>query len=244
MMSLWIRIFNWFAKITGFIPFFLAFRTKIHYVNKDLQSRYIKGPAIIMSNHIQLFDYVVWIFVFWTRTIRTQAAEVLYRRPMLGPLLKQLGAIYVNRETRDFSFCDESVKLLKEGWVLTIFPEARLPKKGEERPIPFKTSSAFIALQSGAPVIPVVTNGSYFNFKRRTQVLIGTPVYAADLKEEGKTEKENLRIVAEKFRGIIREMYAELARRTGETEPVDNGEPTLQEAELERQREKEKEGKR
>ena len=227
MMNLWIRIFNWFAKITGFIPFWIAFRTKVHYVDKALQSRKIKGPAIIMSNHIQLFDYVVYIFVFWRRTIRTQAAEVLWKRPMLGPLLKQLGAIYVNRTTRDFSFCDESVRLLKDGWVLTIFPEARLPKQGEERPLPFKTSSAYIALQSGVPVIPVVTNGSYMNFKHRAQVLIGTPVYAADLKEEGKTEKENLRIVSEKFRGIIRDMTADLMQRTGQTEPVDNGEKPL-----------------
>ena len=227
MMNLWIRIFNWFAKITGFIPFWIAFRTKVHYVDKALQSRKIKGPAIIMSNHIQLFDYVVYIFVFWRRTIRTQAAEVLWKRPMLGPLLKQLGAIYVNRTTRDFSFCDESVQLLRDGWVLTIFPEARLPKQGEERPLPFKTSSAYIALQSGVPVIPVVTNGSYMNFKHRAQVLIGTPVYAADLKEEGKTEKENLRIVSEKFRGIIRDMTADLMQRTGQTEPVDNGEKPL-----------------
>ena len=227
MMNLWIRIFNWFAKITGFIPFWIAFRTKVHYVDKALQSRKIKGPAIIMSNHIQLFDYVVYIFVFWRRTIRTQAAEVLWKRPMLGPLLRQLGAIYVNRTTRDFSFCDESVQLLRDGWVLTIFPEARLPKQGEERPLPFKTSSAYIALQSGVPVIPVVTNGSYMNFKRRAQVLIGTPVYAADLKEEGKTEKENLRIVSEKFRGIIRDMTADLMRRTGQAEPVDNGEKPL-----------------
>lgn len=227
MMNLWIRIFNWFAKITGFIPFWIAFRTKVHYVDKAIQSRKIKGPAIIMSNHIQLFDYVVYIFVFWRRTIRTQAAEVLWKRPMLGPLLKQLGAIYVNRTTRDFSFCDESVQLLKDGWVLTIFPEARLPKQGEERPLPFKTSSAYIALQSGVPVIPVVTNGSYMNFKHRAQVLIGTPVYAADLKEEGKTEKENLRIVSEKFRGIIRDMTADLMQRTGQTEPVDNGEKPL-----------------
>ena len=216
MMSLWIRIFNWFAKITGWLPFLLAFRTKVRYVDKSIQNSRIKGPAIIMSNHIQLFDYVVYLFVFWRRTIRTQAAEVLYRRPMLGPLLKQLGAIYVNRETRDFSFCDESVKLLREGWVLTIFPEARLPRDGEVRPLPFKTSSAYIALKSGVQVIPVVTNGSYFNLKKRAQVLIGTPVMAADLMEEGKTEKENLRIVSEKFRGIIRDMAEDLARRTGD----------------------------
>ena len=228
-MNLWIRIFNWFAKITGFLPFWLAFRTKVHYVDKALQDARVKGPAIIMSNHIQLFDYVVYIFVFWRRTIRTQAAEVLWKKPMLGFLLKQMGAIFVNRTTRDFSFCDESVKLLKEGWLLLIFPEARLPKKGEERPLPFKTSSAYIALRSGAPVIPIVTNGSYMNLKRRAQVLVGTPVYAADLAEEGRTEKENLRIVSEKFRNLIRDMTEDLKRRTGETEPVDNGEPPLPE---------------
>ena len=238
MKDLWIRIFNWFAKITGWFPCWLAFRTKIHYVDKKVQTNRIKGPAIIMSNHIVLFDYVVWLFVFWRRTIRTQAAEVLYTRPMLGPLLKQLGAIYVDRTNRDFSFCDESVQLLKDGWVLTIFPESRLPKRGEERPLAFKTSAAYIALQSGVPVIPVVTNGSYFNFRRRAQVLIGTPVYAEDLKEEGKTEKENLRIVAEKFRGIIRDMSADLAERTGETEPVDNREPPLEESGTEEKEEK------
>ena len=228
-MSLWIRIFNWFAKITGFLPFWLAFRTKVHYVDKAIQDSRIKGPAIIMSNHIQLFDYVVYIFVFWRRTIRTQAAEVLWKKPMLGLLLKQMGAIFVNRTTRDFSFCDESVKLLKDGWLLLIFPEARLPKKGEERPLAFKTSSAYIALRSSVPVIPIVTNGSYMNLKIRAQFLIGTPVYASEFAEEGKTEKENLRIVSEKFRYLIRDMTEDLKRRTGETEPVDNGEPPLPE---------------
>ena len=41
--------------------------------------------------------------------------------------------------------------------------------------------------------------------------------------------KENLRIVSEKFRGIIRDMTADLMQRTGQTEPVDNGEPPLSE---------------
>ena len=44
-----------------------------------------------------------------------------------------------------------------------------------------------LALMSGVPVIPVVTNGSYFK-KARARVLIGKPLYAADLAPEGLEE--------------------------------------------------------
>ena len=205
-----IQLFNWFTKITGFIPALLAFRTKIHYVDKQTQGRFIKGPAILISNHRKIFDYAVYLFVFFTRTLRVQAAEVLYTRPFMKPLLCSLGAIYVDRNHKDFGFVKKSLQLLKKGWIVHIYPEARLPKKDEETPLPFVPSAAYIALESGVPVIPVVTNGSYFNFRKRAHVLIGTPVYAADLMEDGLTDRENIDRVNEKLRDIIRGLQEKL----------------------------------
>lgn len=155
-------------------------------------------------------DYCLYIFVFWTRTLRVQAAEVLWTRPFLGLLLKQLGAIYVNRNTKDFGFTQKSLRLLKQGWVVHIYPEARLPKEGEETPLPFVPSAAFIALMSGAPIIPVVTNGSYFNLKKRAHVLIGTPIYAADLCDESLSDHDNIQHVTEKLREHIAKLEEQL----------------------------------
>ena len=52
---------------------------------------------------------------------------------------------------------------------------------------------------TGAPVIPVYTNGSYF-CKRRARVVIGKPMYAKDLSDGSLTEKEDLEKISEAFR--------------------------------------------
>lgn len=191
----------------------LGFRTKIYYEDRKKQGRNIKGSAILMSNHRHIFDYAVYMFVFLFRTLRVQAAEVLYTRPFMKPLLIAWGAIYVDRNKTNFGFVEKSLSLLRKGWVVEIFPEARLPKKGEETPLPFKHSAAYIALESGAPIIPVVTNGACFTLKR-TRVLIGTPIYAADLTEEGLSEKENIALVTEKLRAHIGDLQKKLKEKT------------------------------
>lgn len=201
MIGLW----NWFAKITGWPVQLICFRTKVVYEDKKVQGRHIKGPAIIISNHTSVFDYAVFLFVFWTRTLRFQMAELLYEKPMLGRLLRHLGGIKVDRDSHDFGFIDRSVNVLDKGGVLGVFPESRLPRPEEERPLEFKISAAYIALASGAKIIPVYTNGSYFN-KKRARVVIGKPVYAAELTEDGADDNENLRIVSARLREKVIEL--------------------------------------
>ena len=166
------RLFNALVKITGWPVQKILFRTKVYYEDKAVQSRRLKGPAILISNHTSVYDYAVFLFVFWRRTLRYQMAELLFRRRMLKHFLRAMGGI---------------------------FPEARLPVEGEERPLPFKTSAAYIALESGAPVIPVYTNGSYFR-KQRAEVIIGKPVFARDLWQDGADERTNLETISAALR--------------------------------------------
>lgn len=188
---MFIKLFNIFVKITAWPVQFFCFRTKVYYENKSVQSRRIKGKAVIISNHTSIFDYAVYLFVFFSRTLRVQMAEVLFNKKPLGVFLKCLGGIYVNRDTRNFSFIVKSQDILRKGGVVGIFPESRLPLKDEETPLEFKTSAAFIALSADAPVIPVYTNGSYF-CKKRAQVIIGTPINLNDYVDDSLSEKENL----------------------------------------------------
>ena len=197
-----IGLFNWFVKITGWPVQFLCFRTKILYEDRKVQGRHIEKDAIVISNHTSIFDYAVYLFVFCTRTLRFQMAEVLYEKPLLALLLRCLGGIRVDRNAHDFGFMPKSLSILSRGGVVGIFPESRLPRPGEARPLPFKVSAAYLALTSGSKIIPVVTNGSYF-CRKRARVLIGKPILASDLLEEGADETENLAIVSERLRERI-----------------------------------------
>ena len=202
---MWIKFVNLFTKVTAWPVQKVVFRTKIFYQDKAVQNRKIKGPAIVVSNHTAIWDYAIWLFVFISRTLRFQMAELLFKKPVLGPFLRGLGGILVDRNAYDFSFLDSSVQILEKGGVVGVFPESRIPQPGEHRPLPFKPSAAWLAILSGAPVIPVYTNGVYFSM-RRAKVVIGTPFYAADFTDESLSEKENISRVNEVLRARIIEL--------------------------------------
>ena len=207
-------IVNLFVKVTGWLPQLFAFRTKVYYEDKKAQSRKIKGKAIVISNHHQIWDYPLMMFVFLGRTIRCQIAELMYRKNIfLTVLLKLLGGVKVDRETRDFSFVGKSMKVLEKNGVLCIFPESRLPNEGEETPLPFKPSAAYIALMSGAPIIPVAHNGSYFS-KERARVMLGKPIDVQDWYDETLSEKENIENISKKLREKVIQLKDELEKQT------------------------------
>ena len=197
-----ISFFNTFTKVTGWIAQWICFRTKVYYVDKAAQGRMISGPAIIISNHTSIFDYAVFLFVFWSRTLRYQMAEVLFKNKLLATFLKCMGGIYIDRASHDFEFMLKCEKILKKGGVVGIFPEGRIPDEGEARPLPFREGAAQLAITTGVPVIPIYTNGSYFN-KKRAEVIIGKPICVADLIDEQKDYKENLQIVITEMRECI-----------------------------------------
>ena len=200
-----------FVKVTGLLPQWLCFRTKVSYEDRAVQSRRIKGAAIVVSNHTSLYDYAVLLFVFFGRILRAQMAELLFKKGLLGPFLKGLGGIYVDRDSHNMGFVEQSLKILEKGGVLCVFPEARLARPGEETPLPFQTSPFYIALESGAPIIPVYTNGSYFR-KERARVRIGTPIDARSLWRPDEDEKTNLTRITETVRQKVIELGQEVER--------------------------------
>ena len=206
-----IAFFNFFVKITGWLVQKIIFRTKIYYEDKKVQSRRIKGKAIIVSNHTSVYDYAVYLFVLFFTTLRCQMAEILYRKKFLALFLKMMGGIYVNRDVHDLSCLDKSNEILSKGGKVLIFPEGRIPKKDEERPLEFKPGAAILALMSEAPIIPVYTNGIYFT-KKRVRVIIGTPIKIENLIDKNLSEKENIDIVNK----AIKEKIIELGRMLDE----------------------------
>lgn len=201
------RIFNFFVKVTGYLVQKCCFRTKIFYEDKNSQSRRIKGKAIIISNHTSVYDYAVMIFVFFGRVLRYQMAEILFKNKILGWFLSAMGGVKIDRYSHDNLGLDRSAEVLKKGGVLGVFPEGRIPKDGEETPLPFQHGAIYLALKEKADMIPVYTNGSYFN-KNRAKVVIGKKIDVNSLYDKELSEKENL----EKIADFLRKKVIELKR--------------------------------
>ena len=190
----------------------MCFRTKIHYEDKRVQGRKIKGPAIIVSNHTSVYDFAVMLFTFPCRTLRYLMAEVLFKRKGLARFLRSMGGIFVDRDAYDFAFLDECCEILRKGGVVGAFPEGRLPREGEERPLPFLPSTAYLALMSGVPIIPVYTSGGYFQ-RKRPHVIIGKPIDVSAIARGDLSEKENIEIVNANLRQRIIELRDELQKQ-------------------------------
>ncbi len=209
---MWIKFVNLFTKITAWPVQWICFRTKVLYEDRRVQSRRIKGSAIVISNHTSVFDYAVFLFVFFSRTLRYQMAEVLFEKQPLGLFLKGLGGIRVERNQYDFSFLARSEAILNRGGVVGIFPESRLARPGEERPLPFKPSAAYLALSADVPVIPVYTNGRYFQ-KKRAVVLIGKPMNLRELTDPKADDKERIEDATKALRDRILALEKEYHER-------------------------------
>lgn len=77
---MFIRFWNAFVKITGWLVQALCFRTEVLYEDPSAQGRRVKGAAIIISNHTSVYDLPLYMFVFFSRTLRFQIAELQLRK--------------------------------------------------------------------------------------------------------------------------------------------------------------------
>ena len=178
-----------FVKLTGIVPAWLFLKPRIHVC--DGGSRKLPKNCILVSNHISLLDFVLYLVVFPLRTVRFLVAEVLYNRnKLLAAFLPLIGSIRVDRDAKSFDFVSNALEVLDDGGAVGVFPQARLPIKGQPR-FPFTASTAFIAMRTDAPIIPVYTDGNY-GLTKRTNVVIGAPIYLKQLWQEGLGEQEQL----------------------------------------------------
>lgn len=195
------KVFNWFVKITGYPLEFFYYRKKIYYEDKKHTNRKIKGGALIISNHTDIYDYPLMMYVFPSRNLHCLVAEVTYNKNKpLKNLLKGLGAIEVDRNNHDFSFMSKVEEVLNNKGVVLIYPESRLPKEEEIGTLlEFKPSYVYSALSTGVPIIPIYTNGIYGKLKKkkkdRARVMIGKKIFVNDLYDKNKSEKENIEFI-------------------------------------------------
>lgn len=127
---------------------------------------------MICANHIHWLDPVL-LGVYINRQINYMAKAELFKHKFVSAVLKAVHAFPVKRGTPDISAIKNSLRLIKEGKVLGIFPEGTRSSDGELKPA--EPGVAMIAVKTGAPIIPIRIKGNYKLFGK-ISIIIGKPV--------------------------------------------------------------------
>jgi 1-acyl-sn-glycerol-3-phosphate acyltransferase len=139
------------------------------------------GPVILAANHLSLLDGPL-VFATADRAVRFLAKRELYVTP-LAWLLHWSGQIPVDRHRPDRQAMRACLQVLADGGALGVFPEGT---RGEGNLDRIHHGVAYLALKSGATVVPVACQGTrrrntslstVAGFRSHVDVAFGVPFH-------------------------------------------------------------------
>ena len=120
------------------------------------------GPLIVVANHTSYADGVLLAIACRDlgRSLRLLATAGVFKNPLLGPLVRRLGFIPVQRGSSSAAEAlDAAAEALAAGEAVGLFPEGRITRDPEHWPERSKTGAVRIAVRTGAPIVPVAMHG-------------------------------------------------------------------------------------
>src|SRR6478736_6327951 len=117
------------------------------------------GGALLACNHVGYVDFI-YGGVAPERIgcrVRFMAKRELFDHPVSGPIMRACRHIEVDRADGEAS-ATEALRLLGEGELVGIFPEATISRAMEIKEL--KTGAVRIAAAAGVPLVPVVLWGT------------------------------------------------------------------------------------
>ena len=139
------------------------------------------GGGLVCSNHQSFFDPPL-IGMTCPRQMNYLARDTLFKVPVLKQVMTFLDAIPIDREGSGLSGLKETMKRLKAGELVLIFPEGTRTHDGDLSPL--KPGSCSLARRSRVPLIPVGMDGAFQAWPRtsplplpgKLAVVIGRPI--------------------------------------------------------------------
>lgn len=132
-----------------------------------------EGGALLCANHASGWDPVL-IAVSLPNDSRLSfmGKDSLFRIPLLGSIIRKLGAFPVKRGGNDLVAMKTAMKALTDGRRLLVFPEGtRVEHQGDADA---KGGVTVMATRTGTPMVPIYCGGKH-KFLRRTTIVFGEP---------------------------------------------------------------------
>ncbi len=126
------------------------------------------GPAIIASNHVSFLD-PPFVGQAFDEPLYFFARKTLFDHPIAGKVLREWQTIPIDRDKPDTASLKATIRLLKSGKKVLMFPEGTRSPDGQ-----LQKGEAGVGLflaKTGAPVLPVRIFGSYEAYPRGAKFL-------------------------------------------------------------------------
>ena len=164
-----------------------------------------KTSYLFMSNHMSIVDGPL-LFRLIPISVRVLPKKEVFRIPILGLAMKQIGFVPVDRRglKGGKKSIDMATRLMKEKkFSFLIFPEGTRSRDGSLQS--FKRGGFFLAVNSQVPIIPISLKGtfeilpkkSFFMKKGKIRIIFHDPVQVSGYTKKTLTDLSN------KIHGII-----------------------------------------
>ena len=170
-----------------YIPFKIIFPIKI-VGKKNLKN--CPDGKLISCNHYSNFDvWILNIFFFkatWRRKYlaKKELGENIFTRTLVGGL----GAIFINRNALDMKAMKQTLKELKKGKNVIIFPEGTRNKTESENLQDLKSGIIFFAEKSNSYIVPMLIKHRIRPF-RKNKIIISEPYKVTFTGKEGQAKE-------------------------------------------------------
>jgi 1-acyl-sn-glycerol-3-phosphate acyltransferase len=200
----WYQSLRWALRLLAI----LAYRVR-HTGKHNIPAA---GGVLVVSNHQSHFDPPL-IGMGCPRRMNYLARDTLFRFAPFGWLIRSVDAIPIDREGLGLGGIKESLRRLKRGEMVLIFPEGTRTRNGEVAR--FRPGFTALAVRSGAAILPVAIDGAFQAWPRwrkfpglgSIRVHYGVPILPAEI--AGRDERELLAEVERR----VRECHARLKER-------------------------------
>ena len=165
------------------------------------------GGSLLIANHLSHLDVIV-LGLLLPRPLNYVARSTLFK-PLLGPLIRSVGAFPIQREGVGAQGMKETLKRLRAGSIVTFFPEGTRSTDGQLGPL--KPGIAALASRAGVPVIPAGIAGTFEAWPRSRRfprphpihIHYGPPMLSNDF--EGLDADQVLALLQERLSAAVEE---------------------------------------
>ncbi|WP_249666061.1 lysophospholipid acyltransferase family protein [Nocardioides faecalis] len=195
----------------------LAYDVRVHHAERFPAT----GPAVVAANHVGFVDGPL-MAIFAPRPVHALTKVEMFTGP-LGALLRAAGQIPLDRRHTDPGAVRTALRVLRDGGAVGVFPEGT---RGEGNFEVFHSGAAYLALVSGAPVVPLTflgtretggSSGSLPARGARIDVVVGHPV-PVDAVGWPRT-RDHVRLTSAALRAHLRSGLADALDETGRSLP-------------------------
>ena len=182
--------------------------TRVLGIRVDIRGRenIVPGRTLVfMSNHVSMLDGPLLV-AHLRRRVRVIIKKQAFRLPVIGPGMKFIGFVPVDRKGGDAGkrAIDKAVETIKtSGDDFVIFPEGTRSRDGSLQR--FRRGGFFLAVESGSPIVPGAIQGTRALMPKGSPFIRSGPVritFLPAVETEG-AGVEGLSELMERVRGAI-----------------------------------------